>query len=219
MMDDNQQEALPYSQAANSQQLAEFIELVKKTRGCHIQAEKRLLELSTLTDHANLYYGCLAAILTILTLNSAFDYLTIPSACFASAVALWAAYSSVEKYESRARCFYESYLSLQELWFDCEIIQNELGSDVDRDNQTIKDCHERYSRILHSTENHTEKDYWAFVYNKQRHIEDLRKQAEKHHRSSIAEYCIVRVLIYIVVPAMLLCLPRIIAILSPWLFV
>lgn len=199
----------------SQKQVQDLIELVRNTRKCHIKAEKRLLALSKLTSHANLYYGCIAAILTLLTLISTFDYLSVPSACFASAVALWATYSSVEKYESRARGFYESYLALQELWFDCERVQSDINSHTDSENQEIiKECQERYSRILHTTENHTEEDFWRFQYDKDHLDKESRKRADHFHRIYCLKYYAIRFAVYVIVPLILLAAPKALSALS-----
>ena len=189
-------------------------ETVRATRGCHIEAEKRLLERGALANHANLYYGCWSAVLTVLALDTRYSFLDLPAACFATAVALWAAYSAAERYDLRARDFYSSYLALQKLWWKCIDIEAQDDKDPDVLRKYIE-AKEDYAQILSSTENHTEMDYVRYKYDM------YRKQKEEsgakipkdimfiYYRGRV-QLVGLRLFVYIGAPFILLMCPRII---------
>lgn len=185
---------------------------IKITRGCHIEAERRLLSRATLVNHANLYYGCWSAVLTILSLDQKFASLTLPAACFASSVALWAAYASAEKYELRARDFYYSYLTLQKLWARCEDVESRGPNDSEYESE-INQLREEYYEVLASTENHSEKDYISYIYGEYK--KSLTNREKKNLSITLRikriRYCLcyvaLRLAIYLVVPIILLLSP------------
>lgn len=191
-------------------------DIIRKTRGCHIEAERRLLARAALVNHANLYYGCWSAILTILTLDSRYSSLSVPAACFASSVALWAAYASAEKYELRAKDFYASYLDLQRLWIECEEIErgHVTGGKLEK---TIEDVRREYMQILHSTENHSEADYIRYAYkNHEKHSENdniSKSFIIKYYMNNLIWPIILRAFVYVVIPAVLLKAPQLITML------
>ena len=190
---------------------------METTRHCHIEAERRLLQYAKLTSHANLYYGCWTAILTLLTLNEQYANLALPAACFAIAVALWAAFAAAEKYELRARDFYESYTELQQLLGKFERIARNQD-DNERERKFAKLLGD-YGRVLRSTENHAERDYISHSY-KQR----VRHRDADHKNESVSclekwtyrwyahiSYLLLRLLVYILVPLALLNSPSLIS--------
>ncbi len=184
-------------------------ETIRGTRGCHIEAERRLLARSAQTSHANLYYGCWSAVLTLLTLDQRFAGLGLPAACFATTVALWAAYASAEKYELRARDFYCSYLQLQDLWKEAECAEA-LPSDNPVRTRVLDDVWGRYCQVLASTENHTEEDYINFLvaeYEKKTSGDATAQMTERQRRKRLW-FGTVRLLrwaaIYLLAPAILL---------------
>jgi hypothetical protein len=191
---------------------------IQVTRGCHIEAERRLLGYAALVNHANIYYGCWSAILTILTLDQNYAHLALPAACFASSVALWAAYASAEKYELRAKGFFDSYRMLQTLWGDCEDAER-LGRNDSTRKEKIKRYREEYYRIIGSTENHKQDDYVMYLY------DQYRKDSERGVDASFSHYYwlkyvryrvfyyTLRVLVYLIVPITLLASPKIIGLL------
>lgn len=190
---------------------------MEATRKCHIEAERRLLRNASLTNHANLYYGCWTAVLTLLTLDESYAYLAIPSACFASAVALWAAFATAEKFEMRARDFYESYTELQQLLGKFEHI--EMLQDAEKRQRELMDLLAEYGRILRSTENHTEGDYASYVCGQYAGREARGDDANKiplrirwlYYWNRYISYVALRALIYLGIPLILLRSPDIIS--------
>ena len=167
-----------------------------------------------MTSHANLYYGCWSAVLTLLTLDQRYLSLSLPAACFATAVALWAAYATAERYELRARDFYLSYLQLQKLWTECETAE-QLPLDNDERAKELDGIWIRYCDVLASTENHTEEDYIKYLFGEYEkefnddalaHMSRLQRRQLWRYR---ALYWIQRLVVYVVFPAILLFSPLI----------
>lgn len=187
---------------------------IRRTRGCHIEAERRLLTRTALTSHANLYYGCWSAVLTLLTLDQRYASLTLTAACFATTVALWAAYASAEHYELRARDFYSSYLELQKLWTECEAVEEIAMEDPNR-KSAIEDVCVRYCGVLASTENHTKEDYIKYLYSEQNKGFSGDEETQMSGSQAIllrwywVSYVLQRVMVYVVVPTVLLYVPTI----------
>ena len=189
--------------------------VIKMTRGCHIEAEKRLLSDAALVSRANLYYGCWSAVLTLLTLFPDYNFLALPAACFATVVALWAAYASVEKYELRARDFYTSYLELQKIWIRAEEAEK-MPVGKERDSR-IRKILEDYYQVLASTENHTSADYRCYLYGKRTKLEGGNQDSANsislwwsYWLRWVFRMVLVPTFVYIVLPVMLLHLPRIV---------
>ena len=128
--------------------------IIEKTRLSRIRAERRLLELDLFVKHANVYYACVTAALTIgsfmLPESRLISFLSVASAVV---LAIWTTYSTTQNYAARAETMRSCYLDLQALLFD-----------MDRDPSSslwcgVDDAGKRYSDILHRTENHLPKDY------------------------------------------------------------
>lgn len=132
--------------------------LIWKTRLAHIHAEKRLLALESLTQHATLYFACWTSALTLLTLFNTSRILTLLSIVVAVITTLCTVYASSQNYGVRALQMRQSHLDLQELWLEFDDAKNK--DDVAKA-KFADEAGKRYVDILSKTENHKQIDYEA----------------------------------------------------------
>lgn len=133
--------------------LQELARIVDTTRLNRIHASNRLLETERFIQHINIYYSCVAAIVTILGLKYEDSSFGIASAIMTVVLGISIVYLNAQKYGNRAQQLQMNYLALHQLRFDVEnaIRKNDLDS--------LAEFQSRYVKLLQTSENHTVHDY------------------------------------------------------------
>lgn len=131
-------------------------DLIGKTRKSRIEAERRLLKLNSLSNHACIYYACITTLLSLSIMF--FDYKGLPFLSISSAIVVMACtvYASAQNYGVRAEQMKGCYLDLQKLHLsldDRRVLQDSEAEEL------ANYVGERYVDIIRQTENHLPRDY------------------------------------------------------------
>lgn len=150
-------------------QLLELLRIVNLTRLNRIQASNRLLETEHFVQHINIYYSCVASVITVLSLKYPDKSYGVASAIMTVALAISIVYLNAQKYGSRAQQLQMNYLALHQLRFD---IENAIS---DKSIGELKDLQDNYVHLLQTSENHIGQDYRRTLWMNDR----KRKREEK----------------------------------------
>ena len=126
---------------------------IKATRQNRINASARLLAQERFVQSINIYYSCVAAIVTLLSLIDDAKSFGIASAILTTILAISIVYLNAQKYGTRAQQFQVNYNALQKLLYD---VDAELQKDRISD---ISDYTNRYIDLLQTSENHNYQDH------------------------------------------------------------
>lgn len=144
------------------------------TRRNRINASTRLLARERFVQAINIYYSCVAAIVTLLSLIYKTRSFGVASAVLTVILAISIVYLNAQKYGSRAQQLQTNYIALQQLLFD---IEAELRQD---EVKASKHLFDRYIELMQTSENHNHQDHLKGL-----HLQDVleerkaRKDGEK----------------------------------------
>ena len=131
-------------------------DLIGKTRRSRIEAERRLLKLNSLSNHACIYYACITTLLSLSTLFFDCKGLSFLSVSSAIVVMACTVYASAQNYGVRAEQMKGCYLDLQKLHLsldDKRVLQDSEAEEL------ANNIGEHYVDIIRQTENHLPRDY------------------------------------------------------------
>ena len=169
-------EAINDSLLASLQELCRVIDLTRSNR---INASNRLIKTEHFVQAINIYYSCVAAIVTVLSLIYPDGNYSIASAIMTIALAISIVYLNAQKYGNRAQQLQTNYLALHQLRFDIENAIRERKENcacID-----IKSFQKRYVDLLQTSENHIDQDFRKTMWEKD-HKRKNRMQADYVHR-------------------------------------
>lgn len=140
--------------------LRELRRKVDITRLNRINASNRLLKREKFVQSINIYYSCIAAVVTVLSLLYPEQSYGIASAVLTIILAISIVYLNAQKYGSRAQQLQMNYLSLNRLEFEIDIAieKHEL--------EKTHELQEKYVDLLQTSENHEDQDFRLTLYKK-----------------------------------------------------
>ena len=141
------------------EKLRKEVEFTRKNR---INASTRLLNKERFVQSINIYYSCVAAIVTVLSLIFPERSFGIASAVLTVILAISIVYLNAQKYGERAQQLKTNYISLQQLIFDIENDQR-IGNISE-----MKKFTDRYIELLQTSENHI-----SYDHQKTLHLKDI----------------------------------------------
>ena len=131
-------------------------DLVRTTRLCRIQAEKRLLLYDSLSKLANISFACWTAMISLLSLICPqVQQLAFTAVCTSVTLAIISAYTSSRDYALRAAQIKKDYTMLQSFLFELDSDK----SSIDR-GRFVDEVGEKYCDLMANSENHTTLDYY-----------------------------------------------------------
>ena len=139
----------------------EFIKLenrIWKTHNARIKAATRLLNKSKALDfYSTIYTICLTLLSAFSLING--DKLINYSSIFISIVIMGTVfYGNTMNYKDRYINMKDNYLKLGDLYYEC--LNQRIDNKFD-----IEYIYSKYSKLLNTTENHSEYDYISFLIN------------------------------------------------------
>lgn len=153
-----------YPEQSNDKEKQIILEKLKRkvetTRLNRIHASNRLLKRERFVQSINIYYSCIAAVITVLGLLYPKRSFGIASAIITIILAISIVYLNAQKYGNRAQQMQMNYLALQRLKFDIEAAI--ISLDFDRTHE----LQERYVDLLQTSENHEDQDFRLTLYKK-----------------------------------------------------
>ena len=132
--------------------------VIDLTRTNRINASNRLLKTEHFVQAINIYYSCVAAIITVLSLIDKEGNYSIASAIMTIALAISIVYLNAQKYGSRAQQLQQNYLALHQLRFDIENAIRDREEDCNK-NIDIVGFQKKYVDLLQTSENHIDQDF------------------------------------------------------------
>lgn len=127
------------------------------TRISRVNAEKRLINKESFFQAINIYYSCLAIILSILALVNKDEKLSLMTVFMTISLLVAILYLNGQRYLEHAREYRKNYTELQKLEFDLKCI-------CDDDIESIKKIYTKYCNLLDSSSNHISFDYYETVH-------------------------------------------------------
>lgn len=147
---------------------------VSLTRRNRINASNRLLKKEEFVQNINIYYSCLASVVTVLSLIYTGRSFGVASAILTVILAISIVYLNAQKYGDRAQQLKTNYIALQQLAFEIKEEQrkNQIAS--------IKKFSDRYIELLQTSENHIHQDHLQTL-----HLQDVvEKKKMKEQKDS-----------------------------------
>lgn len=126
---------------------------VSLTRRNRINASNRLLNKERFVQAINIYYSCIAAVVTVLSLIYPGRSFGVASAILTVILAISIVYLNAQKYGERAQQLKTNYIALQQLAFE---IKEEMRKDQI---VSIRKFSDRYIELLQTSENHIQHDH------------------------------------------------------------
>ena len=169
-MDENKQPDAPVTEEVNDEPTVPEVKddllislkklrfVIDLTRSNRINASNRLLKTEHFVQAINIYYSCVAAIVTVLSLIYKEGNYSIASAIMTIALAISIVYLNAQKYGNRAQQLQQNYLALHQLRFDIENAIRDRKEDCNKDIDIIG-FQKRYVDLLQTSENHIDQDF------------------------------------------------------------
>lgn len=172
--------------------LIELKRVVDLTRRIRMEASDRLISSEHFIQSINIYYSCFAVILSILCLFKDNEILVIISTVLTSILAISIVFLNAQHYGDRAQQFHDNFLELYQLLFEIKAaIRN-------KDYTQTRDLETRYIKLLKSTENHTQQDFFQILSRKDKTKSRLDEKYKKQLKG-FSKLCFVgkRVALYV----------------------
>ena len=164
----------PHGESPEKDQLSELLRVVNLTRLNRIHASNRLLGTEQFVQYINIYYSCVTAVITILSLRYPDSSFGIASAIMTVALAISIVYLNAQKYGNRAQQLQMNYLALHQLRFDIE------NAKRNSDFSELKELENRYVHLLQTSENHIEHDYRKTLW-----LNDRKHKCKENYRPKL----------------------------------
>lgn len=179
---DKPENDIPEIKALND--LSKNIDITRRNR---MNASDRLIEQEQFLQRINIYYSCVAAIISILCLVYK-DYLllSIASTVVTVVLSMSIAYLNAQHYGERAKNFHSNFLALYQLWFDTQktirmysslynIVLDTKNTDVDDqepiDETPDKEKDNNVNRDIYEVTSELEKRYINLLSLSENHID------------------------------------------------
>ena len=153
-------------------EIEKLLKAVRVTRANRINASNRLLSQETFVQAINIYYSCMAAIVTVLSLIYKEGSYGIASAMLTVILAISIVYLNAQKYGGRAQQLQTNYITLQQLEYE---IQADITAGRE---ERLGELQERYIKLLQTSENHIHYDHLLTLYRR----DQIKKRGKGNRR-------------------------------------